>query len=88
MPLIPLGLFTDVEKDGACASSFGGRSSVELLDAPSLLPTRRNRRRVAPNVVVADDGELLTKTLGLFGIRREDDDRRPERNSGAHPDRE
>ena len=36
MPLVPLGLFTHVEEDGAGVSSFGGRSSVELLDPPEL----------------------------------------------------
>ena len=88
MPLVPLGLFTHVEEDRAGVSSFGGRSSVELLDAPDLLFIRRSWRGVAPHFVIADDSELLAKTLGLFGIRREDHDRRPERNGGADANRE
>src|SRR5438874_11309684 len=88
MPRVPFGLFADIEEDVARRRTRGGRSSVELLDAARLLSRGRIGRRVTTHIVVADDRELLSKALGLFGVCRQDHDRRTERDGRAHTDRE
>src|SRR2546425_4668111 len=84
----PLRFFAHVEQHRSVVRAARSGASVELLDAQWLVPGSGFRRHVSTHVVEADHRKLRSQSLRLFGVDREHDDRRRERNDRADPHRE